>query len=412
MTGERTIPRPSPTATRPRARLVTALGPAVIAAVAYIDPGNVATNVAAGSRYGHLLVWAVVSASSFAVIVQYLSAKVGLATGRTLPQLCRERFGRRAARLLWIQAECVAAATDVAEVIGGAIALRILFGLPLLAGGLIVSGASLLVLQVQTSRGQRGYELVVGALFTCAVAGFCWLTIAGGPDPAAIAAGMIPRITDHGSEVLVAGIVGATIMPHAVYLHSALVTRRFGTVLAADRRHRLLRATRWDVGVAMTVATAANVALLVAAAEYLRGAPIEDIVQAHAGLRHAAGPVLATLFALALLASGLVSSSVGTHAGAVIMEGFLGRRTPLAVRRLVVLVPALATLASGVDPGEALILTQVILSFGIPFALLPLIVFTRDRRLMGDLVNRRTTTAAAGLGTLAVLAISLFTLVS
>ncbi|HYN96763.1 MAG TPA: Nramp family divalent metal transporter [Pilimelia sp.] len=387
------------------------VGPAFVAAVAYVDPGNVATNMMAGSAYGTLLVWVVVSASLFATLVQYLSAKLGLASGATLPELCRERFRRPVTYLLWVQAECVAAATDLAEVLGGAIALYILFGLPLPIGGLIVAILALVILHVQT-RGQRRFEVLTGALFACVVIGFSTAAVAGAPGPAEIAGGLVPRFVDRESAVLAAGIVGATVMPHVIYLHSELIRARFGIVSSLARRRRLLRGIRVDVAVAMAVAGVANVGLLIAAAGSLTGREILDIDGAYLGLRDLVSPTVATLFAIGLFVSGLVSSSVGTYAGAVIMDGFLRVRVPLMLRRLVTLLPALIILLVGVDPTRALVISQVVLSFGIPFALIPLVIFTRNRAVMGPLVNRRTTTAvAAVVGGLIVPVLAISTIV-
>jgi manganese transport protein len=402
-------------ADRPRqpALLRRTMGPAFIAAVAYVDPGNVATNMMAGSTYHTRLVWVVVVASLLAMLVQYLSAKLGIAAGATLPELCRARFPRPVTYLLWLQAECVAAATDLAEVLGGALALHILFGLPLPIGGLLVGALAIVILRVQRS-GQRRLELVIGVLFAAVVVGFLTVGAAGAPPVMSIVAGIVPRLEGHDSAVLAAGIVGATVMPHVIYLHSELVRGRFARLTHphADpvRRRLLLRGCRGDVVVAMTVAALANIGLLVAAAGSLAGRRIDDIDGAYAGLHDLVAPAVATLFAVALFLSGLVSSSVGTYAGAVIMDGFLKARIPLVLRRLATLVPAVAILALGVEPTRALVISQVVLSFGIPFALVPLILFTRDTRLMGSLVNRRVTTTTAAIGASIVSVLTLSTI--
>jgi manganese transport protein len=393
-------------------RTVALLGPAFVAAVAYVDPGNVGTNVTAGARFGYLLLWVIVVANVTAVLVQYLAAKVTIATGRTLPELCQAGYRRPVRIGLIVQAEGVAIATDLAEVVGGAIALQLLFGMPLLVGGVITGVVSLLILAVQQARGQQRYEHTILLLLVVVLVGFLWSAIAGSPTLSGLATGLVPRLEGAESLVLAAGILGATVMPHAIWLHGALVRDRHGDASGDPvRRRELLSATRVDIALAMTLAGAVNIAMLVAAAAVLRGSGAETIQEAHAVFATALGPVTGLLFALALLASGLASSSVGTYAGAVILEGFGGRRIPLVVRRMVALAPALAILALGVDTTEALVLSQVVLSFGIPFALWPLVQLTRDRRLMGDLTNTRVTTALAGLVAAAVTALNVVLIV-
>ncbi|MFJ9849046.1 Nramp family divalent metal transporter [Streptomyces sp. NPDC101150] len=373
--------------------VIRLMGPAFVAAVAYVDPGNVATNITAGARYGYLLVWVVVGASAMAMLVQYLSAKLTIATGRTLPEMCAHRFGRGTRLALWAQAEIVAMATDLAEVVGGAVALHLLFGIPLLPGGLITGLASWLVIVVQSRRGQRPFEAVVAGLLAVVLIGFLYDAFSGGFSAGGVASGMVPRFAGGDSLLLACGIVGATVMPHAIYLHGALVRDRHGDFRGGKRR--LLAATRLDVSAAMSTAAVVNLAMLVVGAATLGVRAGDSIEAAHGGLAAALGPLPAMLFALALLASGFAATSVGTYAGAVILEGFVGRTFPLAVRRLLTLVPALAVLALGAEPGEALVLSQVVLSFGIPFALWPLVAFTGRRKVMGELVNGRVTTVCA-----------------
>lgn len=383
------------------------LGPALVAGVAYLDPGNVASNVTAGARHGYLLIWVVVSANVVAWLIQYLSAKLGVVTGKSLPQLCGERIGSRAGRIAyWIQAEGVAMATDLAEVIGGAVALWLLFEIPLLLGGLITGGVSLVLLAVQSQRGPRAFESVVIGLLAVIVLGFTWGVVVAPPDPAAIAAGLVPRFEGTGSVMLAVSVLGATIMPHAIYAHSSLSRDRF-----RDRRGlsvpTLLRATRIDVSVAMVIAGGVNVAMMLLAAANLAGVEGTDTLEgAHAALGASLGPVVATLFAVGLLASGLASTSVGAYAGAEIMQGLLRTRVPLLTRRLVTLIPALVVLSLGVDPTLALVLSQVVLSFGIPFALIPLVRLTADRKLMGQHVNRIWTTLAGSLAAVALTALN------
>lgn len=393
----------SPIAAPPRysadARLLRLLGPAMVAGVAYLDPGNVASNMTAGARFGYLLVWVVVLGNLMAWLIQYLSAKLGLMTGRSLPELLGERLrGRWGRRAYWLQAETVAMATDLAEVIGGAIALNLLFGLPLLAGGLVTGAVSLVLLLVQTRGGARPFERVITALMVLIAVGFTVGVVVDPPDAGAAAAGLVPRFEGSESVLLAASILGATVMPHAIYAHSALARDRFGRVDGVGARRRILTATRIDVTVALAIAGTVNLAILLLAAHSLAGVAGTDSLEgAHAAIGVALGPVVATLFAVGLLASGLASTSVGAYAGAEIMHGLLEVRMPLVARRLVTLIPALIVLAIGFDPTRALVLSQVVLSFGIPFALVPLVVLTRDRTLMGDQANRWFTTLGASL---------------
>jgi len=383
-----------------RGRTAWLLGPALVAGVAYLDPGNVASNMTAGARYGYLLVWVVVLGNVLAWLIQYLSAKLGVVTGRslaeTLGERIRSRWGRRA---YWLQAELVAMATDIAEVIGGAVALWLLFGVPLLWGGLATGAVSLALLLVQQRRGARSFEFVVIGLLLIIAFGFTYGVFASPPDAAGVAAGLVPRFEGTDSVLLAASILGATIMPHAIYAHSALARDRFtaDTAAPADRgiaTPRLLRATRWDVTIALAIAGTVNLAILLLAASALSGVPGTDSLEgAYAALRDGIGPVVATLFAVGLLASGLASTAVGAYAGAEIMQGLLRVRIPLLARRLITLVPALAILAAGVDPTLALVLSQVVLSFGIPFALVPLVALTARKDVLGVYRNRLVTTA-------------------
>jgi manganese transport protein len=367
-------------------RLLGVLGPAFVVSVAYVDPGNFATNVAAGAGHGTRLLWVVVAANVMAMLVQYLAGKLGLATGRNLPQLCRERYPRPVTWGLWLQAELVAMATDLAEFVGAAIALNLLFGVPLLPAGLITAVVTFAVLSLRP-QGRRRFEAAIVGMLAIVLAGFVYQVLAAGP-PDHLAAGLLPGLDGSDSLLLATGIVGATVMPHAVYLHSDLSRNRTGDLRAAVRAHRV------DVTVALGIAGAINVAMLVVAAAALHGAGITTLAQAHAGLATALGAGAALAFALALLASGLAASSVGTYSGDVIMAGFLRRSVPVATRRLVTMAPALLVLGLGVDPTRALVLSQVFLAVGIPFALVPLVLLTRRRDVMGALVNRPLTTAA------------------
>jgi manganese transport protein len=370
------------------------LGPAFVAAIAYVDPGNVAANVSAGAQFGFSLLWVIVIANVMAGLVQYLSAKLGLVTGRTLPEAIGAQLSRPARLAFWAQAEIVAMATDVAEVIGGAIALHILFHLPLLLGGAITGAASLLLLLIQDRRGQQLFERVITGLLLVIAIGFTASFFVATPPPGAVLDGLVPQFHGKESVLLAAAILGATVMPHAVYLHSGLARDRHGHPDPGPERRRLLRVTRLDVGLAMVVAGAVNVAMLLVAALNMQGRGSISIEVAYNAVHDTLSPVIAVFFAVGLLASGLASSSVGAYAGAMIMQGLLYRSIPMAVRRLVTLAPALLILALGFNPTRTLVLSQVVLSFGIPFALLPLVRLTGDRALMGTDANHRLTTVA------------------
>lgn len=369
------------------------LGPAFVAAIAYVDPGNVAANVSAGSQFGFQLLWVVVAANVMAGLVQYLSAKLGLVTGRTLPEAVGRQMSRPVRLAYWAQAELVAMATDVAEVVGGAIALKILFNLPLLVGGVTTGVVSLLLLVIQDRRGQRLFERLITGLLVVIAVGFAAGFFVATPPPSAVLGGLVPRFQGTESVLLAAAILGATVMPHAVYLHSGLARDRHGHPEAGPPRRRLLRATRWDVGLAMMVAGAVNAAMLLVAALNIHGrGDTGSIEGAYTAIRDTVSPMIAVFFAVGLLASGLASASVGAYAGAMIMQGLLYRSVPMLLRRLVTLIPALLILASGFNPTRALVLSQVVLSFGIPFALLPLVRLTGNRALMGADSNHRVTT--------------------
>lgn len=360
------------------------LGPAFVAAIAYVDPGNVAANLTAGAQHGFLLVWVLVLANAMAVLVQYQSAKLGLATGMSLPELVGRRLPNGRRRAYWLQAEAVAGATDMAEVIGGAVALNLLFGLPLLTGGVIIGAASMVLLAVQSLRGQRAFEQAIITLLAVIAAGFMTGLFVNPPDPAEALAGLVPGFDGTGTVLLAASMLGATVMPHAIYLHSALARDRHGHAAEAGERQRLIRATRWDVLGALLLAGAVNIAMLLLAASSLRGREGTDtIAGAHAAITDALGPAVGVIFGVGLLASGLASTSVGCYAGATIMGGLLRVRIPLLLRRFITLIPALIILGAGIEPTWALVLSQVLLSFGIPFALIPLIRLTGNRELMG-----------------------------
>ncbi|HEX5291494.1 MAG TPA: Nramp family divalent metal transporter, partial [Streptosporangiaceae bacterium] len=380
-------------------RVLPFLGPAFIAAVAYVDPGNFATNFSAGARFGYALAWVIVVANLMAMLVQYLSAKVGVATGRDLPQLCRAHLPRPVSYGLWVQAELVAMATDLAEFVGAAIGLNLLFGVPLPAAGAITAVVAFGILAME-QRGYRRFELAIAALLGLVLLGFAYDLVAGGVSASGVAAGLVPTLGGGGGEALLltAGIIGATVMPHVVYLHSALTKDRVSVSDDADRR-QLMRFQRIDVIVALGAAGLINLAMLfVAAALFRRGGAAAlggSLQAAHADLGRLVGGGAALAFAVALLASGLSSSSVGTYAGQVVMQGFIGRRIPVFLRRGITMVPALVVLAAGLPPTGSLVISQVVLSFGIPLALVPLILLTRRADIMGTLVNRPLTTWTA-----------------
>ena len=399
---------------RSRGRLratLTVMGPAFVACIAYVDPGNFATNIAGGSQYGYLLLWVLLASNLMAMLIQNLSAKMGIATGRNLPELCREHFPRTASIGLWIQAELIAMATDLAEFIGAAIALNLLFGVPLFPAGLITAVIAFGILALQ-NRGYRRFEVAIVGFVAIILAGFLYDTLRIGFDLGDAAAGFVPHFEGTDSVLLATGILGATVMPHVIYLHSALTQHRMAPRDDAERR-TLLRFQRVDVTIAMTIAGLINMSMLIIAASLFHGSGltnVDDIDVAHREFGNLVGGGAALAFALALLASGLASSSVGTYSGQVVMQGFINRRIPLGVRRAITMAPALIVLAIGLDPSRSLVLSQVVLSFGIPFALVPLVLLTRRRDIMGPLVNRRLTTAVAWLVAAVIIALNMFLL--
>ena len=388
------------------------LGPAFIAAVAYVDPGNFATNMAAGARFGYLLLWVVIAANLMAMLVQSMSAKLGIATRKNLPEVCRERFSRRTNIALWIQAELIAMATDVAEFVGAALGLNLLFQIPLFPAALLTGVAAFLILAMQ-SRGFRRLEAVIAGLIGVIVGAFALQVFLAEPSASGLAGGLVPGFSGTESVLLAVGIIGATVMPHVIYLHSALTQHRIVGVTDDDKR-RIFRFELVDVVIAMSIAGVINVSMLAIAASVFHTRGLVDVGDNLTEVYDALGTYLGghanLLFGVALLASGLSSSSVGTLAGQVVMQGFIGRQIPLFVRRGVTMMPALVIVAVGVDPSRALVLSQVVLSFGIPFALIPLLLFCRSRALMGSLVNRRSTTVAGVLVATVIIALNVFLL--
>ncbi|HET9254029.1 MAG TPA: Nramp family divalent metal transporter [Pseudonocardiaceae bacterium] len=399
---------------RSRGRLrgmVALLGPAFVAAVAYIDPGNFATNFSAGARYGYALVWVIVVANLMAMLVQYLSAKTGVATGADLPELCREHLPRPVSAGLWVQAELVAMATDLAEFVGAAVGLNLLFGVPLFPAGLLTAVVAFAILSLE-QRGYRRFELAITGLLGIVFLGFAYDLMMVGADPPRIASGLIPGFAGQDSVLLAAGIIGATVMPHVVYLHSALTKSRVCCRDDAERRE-VLRFQRLDVLIGLGIAGLTNMAMLFIAASLFHrtgDSGIDSIEAAHTGLEKLAGGGAALAFAVALLASGLSSSSVGTYAGQVVMQGFIRRRIPLFARRGLTMLPALIVLGLGLPATSSLVVSQIVLSFGIPFALVPMVLLTRRADVMGPFVNRPITTAAAAVIAATIIALNVYLL--
>jgi len=399
---------------RSRGRLrgaIAMLGPAFVACIAYVDPGNFATNIAGGAQFGYLLLWVLLAANLMGMLIQNLSAKIGIATGKNLPELCREHFRRPVTVGLWVQAELIAMATDLAEFVGAAIALNLLFGVPMFHAGLITAVVAFGILALQ-GRGHRRFELVIIGFLGVIILGFLYDTLRIGFDAGEAARGFIPGFAGTESVLLATGILGATVMPHVIYLHSALTQDRLKPRDNKERR-ALLRYQRVDVTIAMGLAGLVNMSMLILAASLFNANGLTDldsIEEAHSQFSTLVGPGAALAFALALLASGLASSSVGTYAGQVVMQGFINRTIPLVLRRAVTMAPALIVLGVGANPSRALVISQVVLSFGIPFALVPLVMLTRRVDVMGALVNRRLTTVMASIVAAMIIALNAFLL--
>jgi manganese transport protein len=394
------------------ARLWPFLGPAFIAAVAYVDPGNFATNVSGGAKFGYLLLWVVLAANLVAMLVQAQSAKLGIATGKNLAELCRERFSHRTSIALWLQAEVVAMACDLAEIVGASLGLNLLFGIPLFVAGLITGVATFTLLALQR-RGFRKLEAAITALVGVVVASFAYELFNASPDSSEVVHHLfVPGFAGTESLLLATGIVGATVMPHVIYLHSALTQNRI-VGHNDDERRRILRFEKIDVVIALALAGLVNLAMMIVAAALFHGGGltgVDTIEGAYSALQRLDTQRAATIFGIALLASGFASSSVGTMAGQVVMQGFIHRQIPVFLRRAITLIPALFILAIGVNPTDALIGSQVVLSFGIPFALVPLLMFAADREVMGKLANPRWLTVLAGAIASMIIALNVFLL--
>ncbi|MED4702001.1 Nramp family divalent metal transporter [Bacillus velezensis] len=390
-------------------RLLPFLGPAFIAAIAYIDPGNFATNISAGSKYGYMLLWVILFSNLMAFLIQVLSAKLGIATGKNLPEIARDRYPKWVSAGLWIQGELVIMATDLAEFIGAAIGLNLLFGIPMVEAAIIAAIGSFAILELQR-RGYRALEAGIAGLLFVVVIAFALQTFFAKPDAASVLEGLfIPKIDGMDSVLLATGILGATVMPHAIYLHSALTQRRVVGKTDSERK-KIFRFETIDILIAMVIAGAINASMLIVAAAlfFKNGLYVEDLDVAYQQFGHYIGPASAILFGIGLLAAGLSSSSVGTLSGDIIMQGFIRYRIPLYLRRFITIIPPMIIIISGVNATEALVWSQVVLSFGISFALVPLIMFTSNKRLMGALTNRKWVTALAWLIAVLVIALNLF----
>ena len=389
------------------------LGPAFIAAVAYVDPGNFATNMAGGSQFGYTLLWVVLAANLMAMLIQALSAKLGIATGRSLPELCRDRFPFRVVVLLWLQAEAIAMATDLAEFVGAALGLHLVFGLSMWASAVLTGVAAFTILGLQVW-GFRRLEAAITGLVGVIVLAFGLELLRSSPSVAGVTRGMfVPQLAGRGSALLAVSIIGATVMPHVIYLHSALTQKRIVGANPVARR-KIFRFELGDITIAMGTAGVINLAMLTLAAAVFHARGMfgvgNDLGQVFDGLNRYLGTHSGTVFGLALLASGVASSCVGTMSGQVVMQGFIHRQIPIFVRRAITMLPALVVIGVGFDPSRALVLSQVFLSFGIPFALVPLVAFTSSRTLMGPLVSRRLTMATAGLVTALIIGLNVYLL--
>ncbi|MFJ7306545.1 Nramp family divalent metal transporter [Peribacillus frigoritolerans] len=392
-------------------QLLPYLGPAFIAAVAYIDPGNYATNITAGSKYGYTLLWVIFASNLMAVLIQSLSAKLGIATGKNLPELCRERFSKKTSFLLWIQAEAVIMATDLAEFIGAALGIYLLFDLPLITSAIIAAIGSFAILEIQR-RGYRTFEALITVMIFVVVIAFGAQVFYAKPDTSAVVLGLFtPKFEGVDSILLSAGMLGATVMPHAIYLHSSLTQRRIVGVNDLERK-RIYRFELIDIVIAMLIAGAINAAMVIVSAAlfHKNGALVEDLDVAYQQFGAILGPSVAMFFGIGLLFAGLSSSSVGVMTGDVVMQGFIKRHIPIYLRRVITTVPPLLIILWGVNPSKALVMSQVVLSFGIAFALVPLIMFTSNEKIMGSLVNHKITSGAAWLIAVLIIGLNLFLL--
>jgi manganese transport protein len=383
------------------------VGPAVVASIAYMDPGNFATNIQAGARYNYGLLWVVLLANLIAMLFQALSAKLGIVTGRNLAELCREQFSRPVVIAMWIVSEIAAMATDLAEFLGGAIGLSLLFGFPLIVG-MIVTALIVYGILMCDRFGFRPVELIIGNIV--AVIGLCYLIemfIAPVDWRAAAIHAVVPQVADPGALLLAVGIIGATVMPHAIYLHSGLTQARIPARNVGERR-RVVRISNIEVVVALSIAGLVNIAMVMMAASAFHAghSDVAEIETAYHTLTPLLGPAAAAVFLVSLLASGVSSSTVGTMAGQMVMQGFVGFRVPVWIRRLVTMIPAFVVVGLGVNATRALVVSQVLLSIALPLPMIALLMFTRRRDLMGEFVNNRLTQIAAVAGAAVVLVLN------
>jgi manganese transport protein len=392
-------------------RLLPFLGPAFIASIAYVDPGNFATNIQGGAQFGYELLWVILGSNLMAMLLQALSAKLGIATGKNLAEHCRERFPRHVVLTMWVLMELVAMATDLAEFLGAAVALNLLFNLPLWIAGLLTAAITFVILSLERF-GFRPLEAVITGFLAVIAISYVIEMFIGHPDwPAIVNSTFVPRFTNSESILLGAGILGATVMPHAIFLHSALTQGRV-IVKKPEQQKRLFHFEIIDVVIAMVIASSVNAAMLItaAAAFHAGGQSVGTLQQAYLTLQPLLGRAAGVVFGVALLASGLSSSSVGTMAGQVIMQGFLHYHIPPWIRRVVTIIPSLIVIFIGLDPTRTLVISQVVLSFGLPFAVIPLVMFTSKKSLMGGLVNKLLTTLLASLSAVLILALNFFLL--
>ncbi|MEF2073151.1 Nramp family divalent metal transporter [Consotaella aegiceratis] len=382
-------------------------GPAVIASIAYMDPGNFATNIQAGAKYGYTLLWVVLTANLIAMLFQALSAKLGIVTGRNLAEMCRDEFPKPIVWVMWVVSEIAAMATDLAEFLGGAIGLALIFGMPLIDGMIVTAIVTYGILLFER-RGFRPMELIIGALV--GVIGLCYLVemfVAPVDWGAAAAHAVTPQMPDAEALMISVGIIGATVMPHAVYLHSGLTQKRTLPRSSAEKRI-LVRFSNREVVLALSVAGLVNMAMVMMASSafHLGHSEVAEIESAYHTLTPLLGAASASVFLVSLIASGVSSSVVGTMAGQMIMQGFVGFRIPLWVRRLVTMAPAFVVVAMGVDTTYALVLSQVVLSIALPVPMVALLIFTRRRDIMGEFANGRMTSLVALVGATVVLALN------
>ncbi|RHW43286.1 divalent metal cation transporter [Neobacillus notoginsengisoli] len=392
--------------------LLPFLGPAFIAAVAYIDPGNYATNIAAGSEYGYTLLWVILASNLMAGLIQTMSAKLGIATGKNLPEMCRDRYSKKTSMFLWIQAELVVMATDLAEFIGAALGLYLLFNIPMIAAALLAAIGSFAILELQR-RGVRSLEAIITGMIFVVVLAFGIQVFFAKPEAGPLLAGLlIPKFQGGNSVLLSAGMLGATVMPHAIYLHSALTQKRIVGRSDAERK-KIFKFETIDVIIAMVIAGAINASMLIVAAALFHksGLNVQDIDVAYHQFDRLLGSNAAICFGVGLLMAGLSSSSIGTMSGDIIMQGYIRRRIPLYLRRFITMVPPLAIILLGINATKALVMSQVVLSFGIAFALIPLIMFTSNKEIMGGLVNKKINTILAWVIAIVIIALNLFLLV-